>query len=972
MTADDEPESAVALEDRITDDPPQHSPLWRILSAWLLSLEAWLRSRGGERLRTGIRAFWGLIGAVGLFLLLGPVINPPLTLDDITSSAETATEQWIARDFAVDYTVALAEDGTLVAQVEERITAYFPSDVDQSGIQRTLVTDFEGHALRPSDISASFDGSSIELGRQAEPTLLTLTMDAGQRLQGDHDFVLRYTLHDLAFVTDDRSTGTSVDLLEWDVFGPRWSTALAGIDVRVSIANELNAALVRDPRGTVAWTLLSDGEWLQPEEVSPAGFTTYAFSNDQNLPPYANAIFTFVFEPGTIAMPEPSTWFWVQTFGPLLPLLLLLATLLLAVAARLVAWSDERGRPWYVAQFDPPKGVPARLAAHILRTPRTLELAEALQAIPRRGAAAARRAPLLAAGRAAQRSGRLGDAARALALYVRGPERGQLLARNLRRIPRGFVRDAFIGAPIALTLVQWGIVRQLSHQTLLSVVWWPVAFVVASTIISVIVLVIALSARPLTRDGALLRQHLLGIGVYAERTNLLERGTLADAALPYAVLTAPPRATGAAIAARIETELREAIPSRSWRTSDYLTAPRLAVRILALFVVAGSIAVAAGVANPYQRTDDYVAYSGDVPGSPWTQVEGFAAEAELSRDDDGHAVIEASETVTVLFEDGSPLPPQLVRQWRSLVDGQDLDMSIERVLLDGSPVPFATEAELDTLVMRTTMASAITGQHELRIDYRIGSAAVADPGDGGEIIDRVWWNALLDGWKYDYGNDDGLLEPLSLEFRLSEELAGLANQAGWITLDTSPDVRASEWPAAVIPFGDVRLEPDSDATTEKTVVDDGVLTHTLEIGYTALDSYPWSITIRDLGTMLDFPAGTFVGPDAAALGGVQFAATWPLVATVVLGWLAFVLASLGLVVTARRRGAPMAAGVLRDALRWLVPALAIGASILFVWISVGVAANHPAVGPTGWAALAGLVGAGVSLWLGWRGARHSA
>lgn len=971
MTSDDVSAAPVAPEDRIDDDPPQHSPLWRLLSGWLLGLEGWLRSHGGEPLRIGIRAFWGLIGAVGVFLLIGPVINPPLSLDDILDSSETAADQWIARDFAADYTVELADDGTLVAQVEERITAFFPDDIDESGIQRVLITDFEAHELRPSDISATLDGQPIEIEQETDPVLLTLTLDSGERLSGDHEFVLRYTLHDLAFVTEDRSTGNTIDLLEWDVFGPGWSTAVGGIDVRVSIADELNDALVRDPRGVVAWTLLADGDWLEPEGDAPAGFTAYQFSNDQNLPPYANAIFTFVFEPGTIAMPEPSTWFWVQTYGPLVPLVFLALTLLLAIAARLVAWSDARGRPWYVAQSEGPDGVPARLAAHILRAPRAMELAGALDAIPRRGSAAARREQVLAAGRAAKRTGRLGDAARALTLYVRGPERAEQLKRGLRRIPRGFVRDAFIAAPIALTLVQWGLVRQLSYQRLPEGVWWPEAFVLASTVISVIVLALALSARPLTFEGAVVKQHLLGIGVFAERTSLLERGPVRDAALPYAVLTAEPRGAGAAVTSLVEADLGGPIPPGSWLVSDYLTPPRLLVRVLALLVVAGSIVIAASVPNPYRGNAGYIAYNYDVAGTVWTQVEGIAASAELTRDDDGRAVIEATETLTVIFEEGGSTPPQLVRQWRNVVDGQNLDLSIDRVLIDGSPVPFVIESEKDTLYMRTAMTTPIAGTFEVRIDYRMGSAAVASQAIDGEVIDRVRWSALLQGWKYRYGGDDDLLEPLTLEFRVSEELAGLALQAGWATIDTSIGDGPRQWPLAVIPFGSTGDEPDGDAVTETTVRDDAVLAHSLEIGHTDLDAYPATITWRDLGTMLDFPAGTFTGPSEAELRGTQFAATWPWALTVVVGWLGFGLGALAVVLVARGRWNVIArSSVLRDALRWLAPALGVAASILFVWLSVDIPADHPVVGPTGWAALAGLVGGAVAVFIAWQAGKR--
>jgi hypothetical protein len=85
-----------------------------------------------------------------------------------------------------------------------------------------------------------------------------------------------------------------------------------------------------------------------------------------------------VFEPGTFRMPPPTPLFILQSFGPLLPLAFLVLTLLFAIAARAVAWSDERGRPWFVAQSEPPDGVTPRMAAMVLRAPQTLELTTAL------------------------------------------------------------------------------------------------------------------------------------------------------------------------------------------------------------------------------------------------------------------------------------------------------------------------------------------------------------------------------------------------------------------------------------------------------------------------------------------------------------------------------------------------------------------------------------------------------------------
>jgi len=912
-----------------------------------------------------IRGFWVVVAGIGVFLLIGPVINPPLTLQDITSSASTVTERWIARDFSAEYTVSVADDGRLVTTVEERITAFFPEDVDEDSIERVIATDYQGHDLRPSNISATLDGAPIDLERDVEAGRSTLTLTADERLQGDHDVVLKYTLHDLAYETNDRSSGEPVQLLEWDIFGPSWPHGLAAVSVRVSVDQTLNDALIRQPRGVLAWTILSDGSWLEPEGPQRPGFTTYEFTNEQNIPPYANAVFTMAFTPGTIVMPQPSTLFWVQTFGPLVPLAALAVTLLFAIAARRIAWSDARGEDWYVPQYEPPKKVSVQRAAHILRSVRATELASVLHSLPHGTTSAVQRRELLTAGVIAKRSGRLGNLPRALAFYGRHIERTLQLTDGIRRVPVGFVRDAFIAAPIALTLVQWGIVRQLSHHTILSVVWWPVAFVLLSTAIAIVIIAIALRARPLTEKGALIKQHLLGLGNYAESTQLLHRGNLSDAALPYAVLLAPAREAGEAISERIEVELGERIPTRSWRNGDFLTPARLAVRGVAVILVVGVFVLINLVPNAFERSPDPVAYSGDVAGSYGAQVTGFSAAAELRRDTTDHAVIEASERLTVTFSDDGSSPPQLVRQWPEMAEGQNLHVTVRRVFFDGEPIPFVVESTGGGLLMRTTMANAIAGERTVHIDYTISSAAIAMESDG-QIVDRVRWAALIDGWEYTYGNDDRVVDPLRVEFSMSEELAAEAITSGWITVDRQSGTPSSLRPDGVVEFDAVTAESDTDTTVDSTTLEAATIEHTLSLGVNENGSYPYAFTLRDLGVLIDFPAGTFAGPDLDALQAKKFTFVWPVALTVVLGLLTLIVSLLGLGIFARRGMPTMPSHALRDVYRWTLPAMGLTTFILFVWVTTDLSGSHPAFAPTGLSAIAALIGAGLALWVGWR------
>ncbi|UOE44829.1 DUF2207 domain-containing protein [Agromyces larvae] len=950
-----------APPDAIPDERPRHTPLWALLSRWLVRLEAWLRSHGGTPLRIGIRVFWGFVAATGVVLLIGQVINPPLTIEDITSSASTATEDWIAREFAADYEITRDDDGTLRASVEERISAHFPDDVDLTGIRRVLATEYQGHALEPAAITASLDGRPVEVDESASATRLTLTLDAGERLDGDHEFVLRYELRDLAYEAVDAATGQRVDLLEWDVFGPSWPQAFSGLDVSVTLPEDIDDRLIRQPRGSLAWTpLLVAGEWLHPEDDSPAGTMRYRLTNDQNIPPHANAWFTMSFEHGTFTMPGPSPIFIVQSFGPLIPLAFLALVLLLALAARAVAWGDAHGRPWIVPRHEPPAAPPAA-AAHVLGAPLAVGLADALAAIPRRGPGSAWIDQRLEAARAARRTGRFGDLPHALARYWSAGARRAQIDQGWRRVPRGFVRDLFLAAPPALVLVQWGVVRQLSHQAKVAVVWWPTAFVIVSTVIAAIIVWIAWTTRPLTRRGALLKQHLLGIGLFAERTRLLDRGPSRDPVLPYAVLVPPAREAGRRVTAMLDAEFEGTADARermrSWRTPAYLTWTRLLVIGASVVLVPAAIVMATTVPNPYERGLTYRAYDGEVPGSLWVEAESAELTAELARTADGRAEIRVTQRMSVVFDDSSSRVPQLADQWRNVVDGQQLDVRVDSVRIDGDAVPFVTEQDRDTLLMRTTMADALSGTFDVDVEYTIASAAVATVNRDGDVVERVRWVALMDGWESAqlFPTRVHPIEPLRIEFRLSDELAELATAAGWITRDTRTGEHPRDWAEAIVPFGSLadEVDPTQDAgTAESADVTDGVRSYALDL-HDSDSGYPFVLTVGDLGVAFDFPQATFVGPSDEARRAAATRESLPFATNLTIALLAIVVAGAGIL--GRKRPWATRPGPRRDLVRWFAPAAALASTILFFWLCGDMVPDHPVLPALGYPTLGAVV-----------------
>lgn len=947
--------------ERIVDPEPQYWPFWVFLSGVLVGIEKWLRSLGGPGLRYGIRAFWAVVAFGGIVLLVGPIINKPLTLDDISAAAKDITNNWIAKDFSAHYDFSKADDGTLTAQVEERVTAVFPEGLSEKEIKRVLPRQYRDHALNPGNFTASMDGKPIQISESRSPNYVTLGFGDGTALTGSHDFVFTYTIDHLAYPDSEKRLGTPIDALSWDVFGASWTQGVKGVDVSFTLTKELNDRLLYAPVGGINYVFLGASESLTPEPGTTAGDVTYGFTAEQGLPPHSNAWFTLAFDSGTITMPGFNLFYWVKVFGPALPLAFLVMTLLFAFAARAVAWSDERGKPWFVAQSQPPKNITPAMAAQILESKGSQELAVALKAAQSaRDARSASRPKLLAAARVARRTGRIGDVPFALSTYLSAPERREQLSQKLRRVPRGFVRDFFLWSPIALTLVQWGLVRQLSHQYTSSILWWPFTFVMVSTLLSALVVWIAYSQRPLTVKGALVKQHLLGVDAFASQTLLLDRGPSTDPALPYAVLFGRPRSAGKRVEKLIQSEMSDRKVSIGWLTSSFLTWTRLSVRLLGVLLVVGSF-VAVNVLPEYSTYAKPESYGlGPVNSSdPWSEVKSLDAHAILSRTTDGYAQLDVTEDVNVYFTHEGSRVSQFAQQWPTRVDGQDLDVSVSLFTIGGKEVPYVTERDGDTVLLRTTLVEGLEGNYPVRIEYVVKSAAVAAYAEG-QLVDRVRWAALLDGWQTSnaWGYRSGL-DTVKLTISMDAELAQESTVGGWMTLATKSAERVADWRETVIRFEDVEH-------VGKTV------THELTIRHDDNGGWPLFSLFTDLGPALDFPAGTFKGTNVYAFTLKRVLDVLPFWVGMSLAGLALLLSLVGIFAGLRRRGRIFEPGVFRDLVWWLLPGVTVAAVFAMGWMTLSVAAAHPIVAPLLLGSLAAVTGTITALILTKKGRALSA
>lgn len=212
-----------------------------------------------------------------------------------------------------------------------------------------------------------------------------------------------------------------------------------------------------------------------------------------------------------------------------LALIPLAFVLLLTAGTVQVLWRDSPGRPWLVTDHVPP-GVKLPAAARVWYVTDTTELAEFLGSPSAKDTRARRLHEILAH---LERT----PALRRMAV-TSGRHWKLQVADGYRRVPKGIVRQGLsegltIGACIAAVAVR----QTIAQQT--PVAGWAALI---TTVLAVGMVALGASlivrARPLTRRGKILRQHLEGLRTFIRQTRTAERIDADDPLLPYALLFA--------------------------------------------------------------------------------------------------------------------------------------------------------------------------------------------------------------------------------------------------------------------------------------------------------------------------------------------------------------------------------------------------------------------------------------------------
>jgi uncharacterized membrane protein YgcG len=268
-----------------------------------------------------------------------------------------------------DATYALSQDSSKrsMLHTNETLVAEFP-DYDQNrGIIRSIPTAYDGHSTHIT-VKSVTDGSgknrSYSMGTDGDFTTITIAVPEGQYVHGKQTYVIDYTQTDVTKYFKD----TNDDEFYWDVNGTGWSQSFGEVGASLTVAPSLvpklsgNNACYQGPDGSTEKCDITADDGAFTASVKDLGYQegmTIAVGFQPKT--FANAPFNLLDVIGGFFSLFPITF-----------LLGLLADVIAVVGAAVLhynLWRRRSGEP-IIAQYEPPAGVSAMLAANIVGKPK--------------------------------------------------------------------------------------------------------------------------------------------------------------------------------------------------------------------------------------------------------------------------------------------------------------------------------------------------------------------------------------------------------------------------------------------------------------------------------------------------------------------------------------------------------------------------------------------------------------------------
>lgn len=276
-------------------------------------------------------------------------------------------------DFSFDsfdgrYELGRTPDRRSTLRVTETLVAEFPSFDQNHGIVRDIPSTYDGHPVHLRIVSIT-DGAGTKRAYDES----SVQVDGGSFLElkiGDPGGIDRYVhgrqTFRIVYTADDVTrhfANTHDDEFYWDVNGTGWEQTFGTVSATVVLGDGLasrltgKASCYQGAAGSdTPCTITGDGS---------SGLHAAA----QHLGPRENMTIAIGFASGTFAAAPFSIFDYVPLLA-FLAVIGVLGSLVLAIVFRFIIWRPRSGDP-IIAQYSPPDGVSAMLAANIVRrTPR--------------------------------------------------------------------------------------------------------------------------------------------------------------------------------------------------------------------------------------------------------------------------------------------------------------------------------------------------------------------------------------------------------------------------------------------------------------------------------------------------------------------------------------------------------------------------------------------------------------------------
>ena len=296
--------------------------------------------------------------------------SPPTGGITAVSSRPTDVDDFTFDSFEAEYRLSRDPQQRSELHTIEHIVARFPAFDQNRGIIRELPYVYDGHSTGLAVLGVTDENGQkrdYTIDSQGDFERVIIAVPEGSYVRGVQHYVIEYVQSDVTRHFED----TGADEFYWDVNGTGWRQPFGRVAARVILPD---GELVEHLNGDTACYrgALGESAPCTIERSDDRQFTAEA----TDLGPGENVTVAIGFEPGTFAPYEPRPGDEVgpgpQHFLERFPLLIWgglasLAAGLVAFAAALFAGRGARTGRAIIAQYEPPPGVSAAVAAEMLR-----------------------------------------------------------------------------------------------------------------------------------------------------------------------------------------------------------------------------------------------------------------------------------------------------------------------------------------------------------------------------------------------------------------------------------------------------------------------------------------------------------------------------------------------------------------------------------------------------------------------------